>query len=276
MGFKHVALAVALLVACSSPDASTKANTPPQVGAARGSQTGGEGSIASCKSVSITEIDAEQARMLDFPVDAQLALFDQAVVVPFHRGDVDCSMLPARVDGHIQIKASLRGIDRELFEPALPEVPDVCPAWQRELLRYRAVIDLTTDEGTLMGSFAAIGYAGHPAPGTEAYAGLVFWGSTEAELELKNFAGSLGVRVDPSRAHTGHLRGSVALGATVWASSVFTTVDYTDGGDPLQDQGDVLFWPSDFPDLQGAALCNGLAAPGEQRDPISIDDYNRL
>jgi hypothetical protein len=140
-------------------------------------------------------------------------------------------------------------------------------------LRYHAVIDLTTDNGTLVGSFESIATAGHPAPGTDLVTGLLFTVGAEA----KTFTGSLGIRVDPSRAaKPGHLGGQIALGVTPWASILATLVDYTDDSAPLQDQDDGMFWPADFQGPQNQGVCALLNDPVQQRTPISIDAYNAL
>lgn len=273
MRIKYIVVGAGILAACSSnPTGPTSSSDGSSVQTSDGSQTGGEGTVDGCQRVSVTALDADQARSLDLPVDEQLALFDQTFEAPFHLGNADCSALPASTTGHIQIHASLLGISREEFVPIQPEAPDSCPTWERERLKYRALIDLTTDDGTLVSSFEATAIAGHPAPGTDPVLGLLF----SAAPAIASSSGSLGIRVDPTRPHVGHLNASIALGATPWASEVFALVDYTDGGDPPQDQGDGLFWPSDYQDTQKEGLCGWLDYPTPQRAPISIDDYNAL
>jgi hypothetical protein len=274
MGIKYIVLGTVFLAACSSSSAPpTGAGSPTdrtKVGQGDGSQTGGEGSIAGCRRVSATTISAEEARLLDFPVDEQLALFDQTFEASFHRGNLDCSALPASSDGHIQTRASLLGIDREQFVSASDRADD-CPSWRREILKYRAQINLTTDDGTLEGSFESTASVGHPAPGNDPVLGLRFTGAEFAPL-----SGSLGIRVDSARPHVPRVSLQIALGVTPWPSQVFTLVDYTDGGDPLQDQGDGMFWPPDFRDGQDQGMCGWLDYPVPQRAPISIDAYKAL
>jgi hypothetical protein len=272
MRIKYIAVGAVLLAACSSPNATTRSVSPADGSpeqTSSGSQTGSEGSEAGCRRISHTEIDAEQARALDFPVDEQLALFEHDFDAPFHLGNVNCSALPASTKGHIQIRASLLGITRDEFESV---ASDSCPTWSRERLNYRARIDLTTDDGTLVSSFEADAATGHPAPGTDPVTGLSF----SALVGVTTSSGSLGIRVDPTRAHVAYLGASIALGVTPWVSHLLTSVTYTDGGDPLQDEGDGLFWPSDINDLQGHNLCGWLDYPTQQRAPISLDAYNAL
>lgn len=272
MGIKQITISALLLAACSSASGPTKdgsrSDGPKTVADSSGSQTGGEGVEDACKTISVTEIDAEEARTLGFAVDEHLALFDRTFLEPFHRGNVDCSALPPSTDGQIEVRASLQGIDLVRREPARAGVEGLCPPVQQMYLKYRAVIELATDDGTLTGSFE--GWAGASLPDAPYYAGLVFSGGDEPAA----FSGSLGLRVDASRPYVGRLGGNVALGATVWASNFFTMVSYTDGAEPYQDQGDGIFWPADFQDLNAAALCGWLDLPGAQRPLISIDDFN--
>jgi hypothetical protein len=270
MGFKQITISAVLLAACSS-GGPTKDGSPGEgttIADSSGSQTGGEGTKDACKTVSVTEIDAEEARTLGFAVDDDLALFDRTFEAPFHSGNLDCSALPPSSDGQIEVRASLQGIDLVRREPS--DVPELCPTPKQTYLQYRAVIELTTDDGTLAGSFE--GWARRSLPEAAEPAGLAF----SVDAEAAAFSGSLGIRVDSGRAHTGIVVGNVVLGATVWASNLFTRVDYADSAEPLQDQGDGIFWPANFQDLNGTALCGWLDVPEEQRTPISIDDFNDL
>jgi hypothetical protein len=153
---------------------------------------------------------------------------------------------------------SLKGIDLVGREPTEPDAAETCPTLERTYLQYRAVLELTTDDGTLAGSFESKAWVS-AAPD---HVGLVF----SVDATPSAFSGSLGIRVDASRAHVGNQGGQVALGATVWASRLFTTVSYLDGAEPIQSQGGI-FWHSDFRDLNGAALCGWLDVPGQQRLP---------
>lgn len=271
MGFKQITISAVLLAACSS-GGPTKDGSPgggtTTIADSSGSQTGGEGSKDACQTVSVTEIDAEEARALGFIVDDDLALFDRTFEAPFHRGNLDCSALPPTSDGQIEVRASLQRIDLVRREPT--DVPELCPPLKQTYLVYRAVIDLTTGDGTLAGS--AEGWASRSLPEAAEPAGLLF----SAAAEPAAFTGSLGIRVDAGRAHTSVVNAGVAIGATAWASSLFSLVNYSDGADPVQDQGEGIFWPADFQDVAGAALCGWLDVPEGQRTPISIDDFNDL
>jgi hypothetical protein len=239
MGFKQITISAVLLAACSS-GGPTKDGSPgggtTSIADSSGSQTGGEGTKDACQTVSVTEIDAEEARALGFVVDDDLAL--------------------------------LQRIDLVRREPT--DVPELCPPLKQTYLVYRAVIELTTSDGTLAGS--AEGWASRSLPEAAEPAGLFF----SAAAEPAAFTGSLGIRVDAGRAHTSVVNAGVALGATAWASSLFSLVNYSDGADPVQDQGEGIFWPADFQDVTGAALCGWLDVPEGQRTPISIDDFNDL
>jgi hypothetical protein len=276
MGFKQITISTAFLAACSSAACSSQDGSPrdgsPTVADSSGSQTGGEGIHDVCKTVSVTEIDVDEARALGFAVDEHLALFDRTFEEPFHRGNLDCSTLPPSIGGQIQVRASLQRIDVVRREPTWPEAPETCPTLQRTYLQYRALVEIATDEGTLAGSFE--GSAGASLPGAPGHAaGLGFIADGE---EPALFRGSLGIRVDPSRAYVGKVSGQVSLGTTPSASWLFTIVSYSDGEEPFQDQGDGLFWPFDFQDVNGERPCGWLDMPGEQRAPIGIDDFNDL
>jgi hypothetical protein len=267
---KHILLGALFSVACSSPNGSTGSGEPKHDSSAdlgsSGTQTGGEGSVSSCRSVSISEVDADQARALGFPVDEQLPLFEQTFEAPFHRGELSCAARPVSTDGHVQIHASLQRMEWEKFVPAAEDAP--CPTPASDLLWYRAVITLTTDDGTLSGSFETKAAVKRVVPGTDEVKGLYF----SASVPLSALSGSLGVRVDASRAHAGHLGIKIALGDTPWASEAFTLVDYTDGEEPIQDQGDALFWPATF--AGATTLTSECDVP--QTPSISIDAYNQL
>jgi hypothetical protein len=268
MGFKQITISALFLAACSTGGSTDDTSPVGGTQTVDGSQTGGEGQLDACSTISITEVDADEARALGFAVDEHLALFDQTFEEPFHRGNLDCSALPPTSDGEIQVRASLQGIDLVHREPTDPDAAETCPTSERTYLQYRAVIELTTDDGTLAGSFESKAWVS-AAPD---HAGLVF----SVDATPSAFNGSLGIRVDASRAHVGKLDGQVALGATVWESRLFTTVSYLDGAEPIQSQGDGIFWPSDFGDVNGAALCGWLDVPGQQPPPIGIDDFNDL
>jgi hypothetical protein len=94
--------------------------------------------------------------------------------------------------------------------------------------------------------------------------------------QVAGFSGSLGIRVDPSRAHVGKIGGTIALEDPLLDSQLHTWVDYTDGSEPFQDDGDGMFWPFDFQDMTGQRPCGWLGPAGAQRAPISIDDFNDL
>jgi hypothetical protein len=273
MGFKQIAISAVFLAACSSTGGSGGSSPPGSRTNedASGSQTGGEGSILGCRVVSTTEVDVAEARELGFPVDEHLALFNQTFEAPFHRGNVICSAGPLSVDGHVRVHAELHRIDY-VQQASLLNAPDSCPTSQLEELRYHTTIELSTDNGTVLGSFESLAYVERPDPTTTPVAGLNF----SVSNDVAAFAGALGIRVDPTRTHRGVLGGNIAIGATPWASQLFTLVDYTDGAEPLQDQGDGIFWPADLQDLAGQGLCNYLGYDVPQRDPISIDDYNAL
>lgn len=253
---------VSMLVGCTSQGVIGEGGNP-----FAGSQTGDEGSYAGCASIRTTEIDADTARDLGFPVDDHLPLFEQEFEMPFHHGNLDCTSLPPRVDGNIRFRASLQRIEHEELEPTWAYA---CPEWKYDRLIYHAAIQLETDEGTLSGTVEGPAYAEHPEPGTEGYPGLVFFG----ESPISDFAGSFGIRVNPQRPHQAGLGWQVAIGAPDFGSRANTSVDYTDGREPMQDQGDGMFWPADF--IEGQVLCGWLNLEGPQRDLISLDRYNDL
>jgi hypothetical protein len=234
-------------------------------GPSAGSQTGDEGSTDPCKSVGKTEIDTDTARDLGFAVDEHLALFDREFEVPFHQGDLDCTTLPPRVDGQIRIRATLQRLEHESFEPV---DASTCLRWKHGWLIYHAAIQLEADNGVLAGNVEGPAYAVHPESGAPVYPGLIFSDASPPAA----FTGSFGIRVDLGRPHEAQVSWRVAIGAPDFSSRVLGDVDYTDRKEPTQDQGDGMFWPSDF--LVGQLLCGWLDLDRPQPGLVSLDQYN--
>ena len=224
-------------------------------------ESGLSGSFAACSIASQTEITAQDARDLGFPVDHELALLDRTHQAPFHRGDFACTAgaVPS-VDGQISIRPTLQRIELRKNRPT-SEVID--PSSCSDFLIFRASVELGTDDGIVSGHFDAEG---------PSYVGGLY---LSALPEPKEFAGTLGIRVDSSRPHRGLVSINIVLRDRSPNGELFTQVLYADGGSPLQDDGDGIFWPADDVDTHFPPHCVWLEVPGAQSPMVSLDEYNR-
>jgi len=216
----------------------------------------GLSSTDGCKVVATAEVTPQAARDLGFRVDRDLALLDRTHQASFHRGDFACGAPPG-VDGQISIRATLQSIEHRRRAPVHESIPaSACP----DFLIYHCGVELNTNEGSVSGRFDGEAYSGVDSV------------HISAGPEPAQFAGTLGIRVDRNRPREGVVAISITLREAGPAGQVFTAVNYTDCGDPLQHQGEGGFWPTDNSQIQ----CGWLEVPYPEFPMVSLDEYNHL
>ena len=177
---------------------------------------------------------------------------------PFTWVIFECGTAPSN-DGEITILPRLQRIEqvsRMTYDGSVNPVG--CP----DFLTYHSAVELGTDDGSISGTFEATVYS-DPS-------GL----SIAQSADPSAFVGTLGIRVDTGRPQTGGVGITVELREEGPTGQLFTLVDCTDGNEPLQSQGNGVFWPPH--DIEYHP-CGWLDTPPSWQAPMmSLDEYNRL
>jgi hypothetical protein len=197
-------------------------------------------------------VDEATAQSLGLPLQRDLGLLNQPVNVPFHRGDSACTTTPS-TDGKLAMVIHLDAIEVAHLQPGNHAPPGYqCPT---DFLVYQTTVNLTSDDGSIVGVFNAE------------------FASGETELDciatpdVRGFHGTLGIRADLTRRHRGTVGVTMTLKTNDASGQLFTSVDYGDG---MNDQGDGEFWP---PNIGGH--CGWLKLPTPPKSPMmTLDDYD--
>ncbi len=217
----------------------------------------GDGEATVCVEGVQTEIDIEAAREVG-GVDAELAWLAREQRVPVFFGY--CPENPPRPDTFMSLRFEVEQIFRIDDVPFLSEGP-AC----RTRLGYRALLEMRTEDGALVGHFYVV-LAGR--------AGLEGEGAVPQELcvgraipDLRNFRGTTRVSADMSRPHWSMMRVSICVNETGTSGDMVSYVEYTDGASPPVHGMIVATWPVS----EEATACVDVA--DDKPNAIVLDDY---
>ncbi len=202
----------------------------------------------------MTEVSNDTARAMGFAVDHDLALLGRMSMASFHRGDFACGSV-ASLDAMASLAAQVQALLVVHQAPPVQALSTItCPP---DYLLYRSTVHLQADDGSIAGTFGV--------DFTPYLSGLY---GTSA-VDIRRLAGSLGVRVDAARPHSGVANVRVMLDDAGMSGLLFFLVSYANG---QQDQGDGGFWPADASEPG----CGWLSVPEVSTSPmISLDAYNQ-
>lgn len=165
----------------------------------------GNGSDDICGTVEMAEaISREGAEALGFDVTSESAWLAQPHRAPLSWNPNSCADLGAVCADHLELSATVT--DFVLLRRSYRRPGGDCPSEPTQHLAYRAAVHLQTDDGQLDGTF---------------YARLVPLPSSDGErdrfgadvlTDLRNFSGSLPLRLDLGRPHFSYLYTFFALG----------------------------------------------------------------
>lgn len=228
----------------------------------RGGETGDFGSddVPVCIHTRLP-VSTEQARDLGLPIDAQLESFDRTLTASVHYGALSCQP-GSQPSSDTSIAIVLRRLQTYAVDvernPGI-ESEDDCGD---DFLAYDAVVELTTADGALAGTFYA--------PVEESDGRLYF----SARADVRNFQGSLELPVDPERVHFAAIDFAASITGTELTGSLRPEVTYVDVTPWARTEGVLAFFPAlsraDDPSCEASGE---TSAPAVGPESFTLDAY---
>ncbi|HTV24179.1 MAG TPA: hypothetical protein VMG12_36050 [Polyangiaceae bacterium] len=176
-------------------------------------------------------VSIEQARALGLPIDAQLASFDRPLTASLHYGPPSC-VAGQEPSSDTSITLVLRPL--QVYAVDVEPNPSVvsdddCGA---DYLAYDAVVEVSTADGALAGTFYA------PVSAFEGPLGFV------VRADVRNFEGSLELPVDPERVHFAIIDIAATIDGTTLDGSFVPEITYVDVTPWQPTRGVFAFFPA--------------------------------
>lgn len=270
--FVRLPLALAMAAPLSCEASSSPRPGEPGAGSicpdcvAGGETTDFSGDV-SCSTRSLTPVQRDSAIAREFDADAVIARLERPLLTSFgwRRGPGGSVATGYERETQAQIRVEVQGVAHGELESVSNGEP--CG----DYLRLDARVQLSTRDGSLSGSFERPFRVWRGS--SVAYLNALGIEDSEAPIDLREFSGSLDLKLDPAREHAGAVALSLAVGPDAAFGSLFVEVQYLDVPDtararvsPLRAQ-----WPSEGCDADWAPV--ELDAAINPSDGRSARDY---